>query len=236
MSKHIDLMISSPPSLDFPTYVGTQDEFGAPVQVGRWIEPSAEQPFWILRLTPAELLMYMIADVNQIAGVLPSMQAPDRTPVGTGVQMEEQIARRRPTSDRAALKAKLAGAKPKQPGAPPAPTVDPLATDKCPACHKLYDPALHELFDCSACGESKCTAHCFDSVADPCLDCQALQAGPEEGGFEPPAAAEIKTPELRAAMRDEARGAAQAVGNRLFDGVHHGPAGQDSAPADEDDE
>lgn len=229
MSKHIDLLISSPPSLDFPTYVGTQDESGASVQVGRWIEPSAEQPFWVLRLTPAELLMYMIAD-GQTA------PTPQRTAIEALRDLPAQLVKDgRAHNDRAALKAKLAGAKPKQPTSQPAPQVDPRATEKCPACHQMYDPAQYgELVDCPACGEAKCTAHCFESIAAPCLDCQALQASPEEGGFEPPEQAEIKTPELRAAMQDEARGAAAAVGGRLFDNIHHGKGGQDSEPADDD--
>lgn len=229
MSKYIDLQFSCPPSLDFPTYVGTQDESGQPVQVGQWITPNADSPFWVLRLTPAELLMYMIADVEQITGVSVTQQIP-RTPMGTGA-VAVAVAFPNP---RAALKAKLAGAKPKRRDA--APQVDPLATDKCPACGQMFNPATHPLLDCPTCGADKCTAYCFGSTAEPCKDCLALVADPDEGGYEAPVAevAQITTPELRKAMAEEARGAAAAIGNRLFDGIHHGKAGQDSEPATDD--
>ena len=232
MAKYIDLQFSCPPSLDFPTYVGTQDEEGQPVQVGQWIKPSADNPFWILRLIPAELLMYLISDGQPVQ-----------------VVTERHVRRNPPLVDdmpggllpalsaRAALKAKLASAKPKRQSGDKVPEpVDPSATEKCPACNKMFNPQTHPLLDCPTCGEDKCTLHCFGSTAEPCKDCLALVAEPDEGGYEPPAAdmAQIKTPELRKAMADEARGVAAAVGNRLFDNIHHGKAGQDSEPTDED--
>ncbi len=229
MSKYIDLQFSCPPSLDFPTYVGTQDEGGQPITVGTWIPPGDVSPFWVLRLTPAEVLMYMIADGQTV-------QAPNQFPGGVVTPVPNMQAQLAPApSARAALRAKLAGAKPRR-GAPVAAAIDPSLTDKCPACGKLFNPATHELLDCPGCGEGKCTLNCFGSTAEPCKDCLALVPDPDDGGYEPPAAdmAQIKTPELREAMQAEARGAAAAVGSRLFDNVHHGRGGQDSEPADDD--
>jgi len=233
MAKYIDLQFSCPPSLDFPTYVGTQDEEGQPVQVGQWIKPSADNPFWILRLIPAELLMYLISD-GQPVQVVTERHVRRNPPL-----VDDMPSGLLPTlSPRAALKAKLANAKPKQITDRYIPAADPLLTDKCPnpTCGRMFNPQTHPLLDCPTCGEDKCTLNCFGSTAEPCKDCLALVADPEEGGYEAPVAevAQIKTPELRKAMADEARGAAAAVGSRLFDGIHHGKGGQDSEPADDD--
>ena len=239
MARHIDILISAPPSIDFATFVGAQDERGETVAAGQWIAPDSECMFWRYRLTPAELLAYLIADTEVLTGQpINAAAGIPRTPMPTAFDMTVA------SSARAALKQRVSSAKPKSrrgpsPDVPSAATPDPLATDKCPACHQLFNPQKFEMLDCGACGESKCTARCFGNIAEPCLDCQALRADPgdpDDAGFDPsagPEPAKISNPALRAQMEAEAAGAGRATGNRLFDGTFHGKAG-DSA-ADEDD-
>jgi hypothetical protein len=233
MSRHIDLLIASPPALNFPQLVGVQDEHGQPVTVGQWLAPDDGCMFWRYRLTPAELLMYMIADTEQplVAHGEVQIEAPiNRVPRPTN----------RGVSARQALKDRVASAKPRLPGATTAaasPESDPLATEKCPSCYKPFNPSLHQLIDCGACGEPKCTANCFGNMAEPCLDCQALKAEPDDGGFDEasaPPLAEVKNPALRAKMAEESAGATRAVGSRLFDNTFHGKGGDNAAEEDED--
>ncbi len=231
MSKHIDICMTGPPALDFPSYVGAQDESGQPVSVGRWLPPDDDSPCWRLRLTAAELLMYMIADTEQITGQ-------PCTPVSIAMAGGQlPAARTRPASARAALKAKLGNAKPRtSPSEPPLP--DPALTEPCPACRAKFNPSSDQLVDCSSCGESKCSAKCYDNIAEPCLDCKALVADPndpDEVAFEPPTRAKISDPVLAKQVEGDQQAAARAVSSRLFDNTFHGKGG-DSAAADDEEE
>lgn len=238
MSKHIDIILTGPPALDFPSLVGAQDEHGQPVSVGRWLAPDNDTPFWRYRLTPAELLMYMIAGTQDVEGRGSPLGA--GTPIISGHTESAAASGRNgivpaPTSARAALKAKLANAKPKSTAATPAP--DPALTEPCPACHQKFNPSIDTLVACSSCGEDKCSAKCFDNIAEPCLDCKALAADPsdpDDVAFTPPAKAKISDPELAAQVADAARGAKQAVASRLFDNQYHGKGGDSTAEDDDE--
>lgn len=205
--KFIDVVFSCPPSAEFPQYIVTADESGEEVQVGEWVRPSAEDPFWRLRLRPEELLLRMIAPGRELPqAVMGGDKARD---LGASAAREA----------RRALKDKLTSAPRKQ--QPPElerSTIPEEAGEKCPSCEKYFDARKDSLLSCPECGGDKCTAICLPDSTGPCLDCQALKPDPGEGGFDP---------ELKVA-------AARAVGRRLFDGQFHGKPG--AAAADEDEE
>ena len=239
MTRHIDILFTSPPSIDFPQFVGAEDESGQPCTVGKWLGPGSDSPFWRFRLTAAELLMYLIADGQEHQATKRNFIHDNQQPAHIVERLDNLPGGLTPVlSPRAALRAKLAHAKPRT-GPPPEPLADPLATEPCPACHAKFNPALDQFIPCSTCGEDKCTAKCFDSVADPCKDCKALAADPadeDDVAFQAPAKAEIRDPNIRAAVQADQQAAHSAIAGRLFDGVHHGKGGVDSEPADEDDE
>jgi hypothetical protein len=234
VSRFIDLLLMSPPAIDAPSFVGVQDEYGTGVELGQWIAPDDTCLFWRYRLDPAELLSYMIKG---------SEARPSRTPAPT-IAAAPHAAPAPPNagvSGRNALRARLANAKPRSADAPPttagAPQPSPAVAQKCPACHVPFDPTRHELIACSGCGEDKCSARCIPNAAAPCLDCAALTADPDEGGFDAgagPPAAVVKTPGLKEKMAKESSGATQAVAGRLFDDEFHGKGG--TSTEDNDDE
>jgi len=68
-----------------------------------------------------------------------------------------------------------------------------------------------EVLACPSCGHEKCTRACMPNPTEPCVDCKALEASPDEGGYD---AAATNRQRLARAEVDGAR----ALGARLFDG------------------
>lgn len=221
MTKHIDILLTSPPSIDFPQFVEVQSESGEKLDIGEWLQPDETSPFWRFRLNAAEVLMALIADIDAVAGVRVAGQQISRTPVSTVNLKVPMTMKSDPQAARQALKEKLEARKQ---AAANKPTAMFDAPAKCPACEKVYNAAVHELQACVACGEDKCTAICIPAPGEPCLDCQALSAEPEEGGFDPslvPDESPIKNPKLAAELAAELASDDGAFSGRLFDGKYH---------------
>lgn len=222
MTQYIDILFACPPGADFPSLVEAQDDTGAIVQVGRWIEPTSADPYWRYRLSVPEMVMELVAGVKEPGmidrtQIVPELKA---APPGTKVQTDS-----RGRIDRAALRQKLSSAKTKNPTnstvVPPPP---PKNWVECPSatCRKLYDPQRYDLVDCIACGEAKCSVYCIPNAAEPCRECKALEAGPdddEDAGFDPSAVPD-NAPGLEEALaKDRAEGRGDAAARRVFDGV-----------------
>lgn len=232
MTKHIDILLTSPPSIDFPQFVEVQSESGEKLEIGEWLQPDGTSPFWRFRLSAPELLMMLIADVEQMPSVART-RPPAETLRDRQTTMEvEKMRDRDPQAARQALKEKLEARK-QAAANKPTPVFE--TPEKCPSCEKIFNAAVHELQACVACGEDKCTAICIPAPGEPCLDCQALSAEPEEGGFDPslvPNESPIKNPKLAAELEQELAADDGAFSGRLFDGKYHPRAMPQSDNAD----
>lgn len=227
MGKHVDLLFLSPPDVDFPQFVDVQDEHGESVQIGEWIRPDNDNPFWRLRVTTRDIVMQLFEETERQGqeGVRPADVELNARQSRPQPQQRRQVvsASSDAQSGRQSLKARFAGAA-KKVAPVVADKLEPAMTapEKCPSCGEMFDAATGELADCATCGDGKCPV-CMPDVTEPCLDCQALSASPEEGGFDKSAAS--------AAARKEA---ARATRGRLFDGVFHGKGGATSSDSDSD--
>jgi hypothetical protein len=228
MSRHIDIVLSCPPSADFPSLVEVQDAAGAPLAVGEWVPPTGDDPFWRFRLRVAEVLCMMVAPDQQI----PTVDLPTRRPEATAAQIARQQAQGIGPSLRQARKDQLAGAKPRDRQAIPAPP-PMVAPKKCPGCGELFDEAIHELVDCARCGEPKCTARCIGNTLEPCVDCQALVPDGDEG-FDPNNVPDDAPGAAAAAALDRKEGRGNAAASHLYSGKVIGKQGAE--PVDEKDE
>ena len=54
VSKHVDIVFDGPPSRVAPRFVETENDKGASIHVGDWLDRG--DGFWVLRITPASLL------------------------------------------------------------------------------------------------------------------------------------------------------------------------------------
>jgi predicted nucleic acid-binding Zn-ribbon protein len=190
VTQFIDFVFQGPPD---PTsalsLVEVVDQDGQKIELGQWFHDGA---FWRYRI-PTELVPRMVLPVD----AAPRYQEP-RIQQAYEAGLEEAITLPLPLPDpraaRAALLDRVKSA-PKKEGAQTsmAPIPSPPADrEKCSNCGEPYDPREHEMLDCPQCGEGRCTAKCLPTATEPCLDCQALAAGPEEGGYDPAAAAPAK--------------------------------------------
>jgi hypothetical protein len=54
VSKYVDIVFGGPPSHVPPRFVEVEDDQGASIGVGGWLQ--REDGYWVLRITPASLL------------------------------------------------------------------------------------------------------------------------------------------------------------------------------------
>ena len=53
MSKHIDIVFDAPPGHEAPRFIEVEDDTGASVNTGEWVE--RDDGYWVLRFTKNDL-------------------------------------------------------------------------------------------------------------------------------------------------------------------------------------
>lgn len=208
MAKSINILFSSPPSIDFPQFVEVQDEYGQKVAMGKWLKPDADNPFWVLQLSVSELLTAIVAPDQHVGSDAVIEERTQRRVVRQSFGDLGTLEPEAPPPDRAALKSRLRNARPK-----------PRTPQEIAAEEK----------DASTPGGA---VDVDDDLAE------ALQAGPDEGGFDPSAVPD-KAPPIKNKVKAEefkqaAGQAGAAVASRLFDNTFHGKGGDSETEESEE--
>lgn len=55
MAQFIDVVFDGPPAPESGRFVEVEDEHGRSVKIGEWIEPTADDPYWRLRILWTEI-------------------------------------------------------------------------------------------------------------------------------------------------------------------------------------
>ena len=180
MTQYIEIVFIGPPDIDKAlSLVKVVDDAGNEIKLGEWYHDGVNYRYQI----PVELVPRMKVPPVYALGLDFTVEqvSPDRKVMTSMVAPESEAQRQR-----RALRDRLKSAKRKEPDAMP-PTASPQSEwVTCKNCQQQYDPREHDVVSCPQCDKSCCTAVCMPNPVEPCLDCQALNAGPEENGFEPP--------------------------------------------------
>jgi len=236
--------------MDAPTFISVTDDSGAEMKVGEWLMPDAENPFWRLRLSVAELVLQLVAPgtpmpieryIAEPTPLLTENMVPDLglvdklRPKQEGVNLG--LAARRKLREKVAALADKKAAKEAAMTTPTTPTTpDALGVQSssatpqlgyklCADCGKSSPEMAYK--PCAQCGEDKCRT----CIPDPdgertCLACQALNAEPEDGGFDPNARPKETAEDRRLRLAQETADKLDGVSSnpnasRLFDNKYH---------------
>lgn len=175
--QFIEIIFTGPPNPDVALQMlKIVDDRGEEVTIGEFYHDGR---FWRYQI-PVELVPRMIVP-HSPTGRLP--KADDDVPEGVRSGRVDRPYGSDAAAKRAELKERL-GARPGRTRPQSAEPVPDLETETCPNCKGKFSPKEYELLDCPKCEEKRCTKTCLPNPVDPCLDCQALNAGPEENDFE----------------------------------------------------
>lgn len=171
-TQYIEFVFTGPPQADLGQFVQVIDDRGEPVSIGGWYHDGQHWRYQI----PVELVPRLIVPGRYEPtdpAICPCGNAEHTLEAKAASVANDALAMRRKLKERV-LAQKQAAA--------------PVVGDDwqlCPECHERFDPRKDDLVDCPNCSEPRCTAKCLPDPAGPCLTCQALEAGPEEGGYDP---------------------------------------------------
>jgi hypothetical protein len=178
--RYIDFVFTGPPQADIGGMIQVEDQSGNLVDAGSWHHDGV---FWRYRV-PVELVPRMVIAGDMLTTEelmratktrLTRETAPLEDSILSGKALSERL---NPAQDkRRALKEKVMNQRQQK-------EQDQSDWQTCPNCEKKFDPRQDDLQDCSQCGEARCTAICMPNPTQPCLDCEALNAGDEENGRE----------------------------------------------------
>lgn len=174
MTDFIEIIFTGPPDpARALQLVRIVDDQGNDVKVGDFYH---DGEYWRYQI-PVELVPRMVVPKLRQLGLSAETQ---QAQIEQLHKMESAAqARRR------ALKERVTGSPRKGESAPmPAIPSPPTDWEPCPSCKVKFDPREHAVQSCPQCGEDKCTAACLPNPTQPCVDCQALVVGEDEGGFE----------------------------------------------------
>lgn len=192
MTQYIEIVFVGPPDIDKAlNLVKIVDDSNHEITLGEWYHDGYNWRYQI----PVELVPRMKVPPIYTRGLDFTVEqvSPDRkvmTSIGDPVISylkersggEESEAQRQ----RRALKDRVKSAPRKEPDSMPPNSSPRSEWLTCPSCRQQYDPREHDMISCPQCDKSCCTAVCMPNPVEPCLDCEALNAGPAENGFEPP--------------------------------------------------